>query len=422
MVPIGYNIVLRWDIGAFMGWCLPTQQKSERNMQTQTKGRVEGLYIDENVELRAGALNFGGRIEDISFGDVPAAQAAWQSGDPDVLLWVPGFVDLHNHGGNGGSFPNGDYDQCRAAARFHRAHGTTTLIASMVSGTQAELCARAELLATLADEGDIAGIHMEGPFIAAAKCGAQDPSRIVPGNPDFFRAVIDAARGHLRSITFAPETQAAAELLEVCAEHDIIASLGHTEADYETTLRVMEQAKDLGVTVTGTHLFNAMPPIHHRAPGTVAALLTGSKAGDAGVELIADGVHLADGTVDMAYNRRAFAVTDAMAAAGMADGSYELGSLPVTVTDGVARVDSGAIAGGTSTLAQQFARFAARHGAEEAVRFTSTTAADVLGDKDIGRLAPGKRANLVGLNAQFEPMRVIADGIDITAATDTDSR
>ena len=124
----------------------------------------------------------------------------------------------------------------------------------------------------------------------------------------------------------------------------------------------------------------------------------------------------------MAYNRRSFAVTDAMAAAGMADGSYVLGSLPVTVTGGVARVGSGAIAGGTSTLSQQFARFAARHGAEEAVRFTSTTAADVLGDKDIGRLAPGKRANLVGLNAQFEPMRVIADGIDITAATDTDSR
>lgn len=384
-------------------------------MQTQTKGRVEGLYIDENVELRAGALNFGGRIEDISCGDVPAAQAAWQSGDTDVLLWVPGFVDLHNHGGYGGSFPNGDYDQCRAAARFHRAHGTTTLIASMVSGTRAELCTRAELLATLAEEGEIVGIHMEGPFIAAAKCGAQDPSRIVPGDPDFFRAVIDAARGHLRSITFAPETRATAELLEVCAEHDIIASLGHTEADYETTLQVMGQAQDLGVTVTGTHLFNAMPPIHHRAPGTVAALLAGAKAGDVGVELIADG------TVDMAYNRCAFAVTDAMAAAGMVDGSYELGSLPVTVTDGVARVGNGAIAGGTSTLAQQFARFAARHGAEEAVRFTSTTAADVLGDKDVGRLAPGKRANLVGLNTHFEPVRVIADGIDITAAIDTDS-
>ena len=379
---------------------------------TGSQGHVEGLYIDENFELRAGAVTFGENIEGIALGDVPAAEAAWRAGDPDALLWVPGFVDLHNHGGNGGGFPNGDYEQCLAAARFHRARGTTTLLASMVSGTQEELCARAELLAQLAEEGEIAGIHMEGPFIAAAKCGAQDPSRIVPGDPDFFRAVIAAARGHLRSITFAPETENAEELLAVCAEHNIIASLGHTEADYDTTLGVIAKAKELGVTVTATHLFNAMPPVHHRAPGAVAALLTAAKAGDAAVELIADGVHLVDGTVDMAHNPRAFAVTDAMAAAGMADGAYELGSLPVTVSGGVARVDSGAIAGGTSTLAEQFARFAARHSLGEAVRFTSTTAADVLGCNDVGRIAVGARANLVGLNAQLEPVRVIVGGTE----------
>lgn len=381
-------------------------------MQTEATGHVEGLYIDENFELRAGAVTFGENIEGIKLGSVPAAEAAWRAGDPDALLWVPGFVDLHNHGGNGGGFPNGDYEQCLAAARFHRAHGTTTLLASLVSGTQEELCARAELLAQLAEEGEIAGIHMEGPFIAAAKCGAQDPSCIVPGDPDFFRAVIATARGHLRSITFAPETENVDKLLEVCAEHGIIASLGHTEADYDTTLKVIAKAKELGVTVTGTHLFNAMPPIHHRAPGTVAALLTAAKAGDVAVELIADGVHLVDGTVDMAYNPRAFAVTDAMAAAGMADGAYELGSLPVTVSGGVARVPSGAIAGGTSTLSQQFASFAERHGLGEAVRFTSTTAADVLGETELGRIAVGARANLVGLNAQLEPVRVIVGGTE----------
>ena len=381
-------------------------------MQTEATGQVEGLYIDENFELRAGAITFGENIEGIVLGDAPAAEAAWRAGEPDALLWVPGFVDLHNHGGNGGGFPNGDYEQCLAAARFHRAQGTTTLLASMVSGTQEELCARAELLAQLAEEGEIAGIHMEGPFIAAAKCGAQDPSRIVPGDPDFFRAVIDAARGHLRSITFAPETENVDKLLELCAEQGIIASLGHTEADYDTTLNVIAKAKELGVTVTGTHLFNAMPSIHHRAPGPVAALLAAAKAGDGAVELIADGVHLVDGTVDMAYNPRAFAVTDAMAAAGMADGAYELGSLPVTVSGGVARVASGAIAGGTSTLAQQFAGFAARHGLGEAVRFTSTTAADVVGCKDLGRIAVGACANLVGLNAQLEPVRVIVGGTE----------
>lgn len=381
-------------------------------MQTEAKGHVEGLYIDENFELRAGAVTFGENIEGIALGDAPAAEAAWRAGDPDALLWVPGFVDLHNHGGNGGGFPNGDYEQCLAAARFHRAHGTTTLLASLVSGTQEELCARAELLAQPAEEGEIAGIHMEGPFIAAAKCGAQDPSRIVPGDPDFFRAVIAAARGHLRSITFAPETENVDKLLDVCAEHGIIASLGHTEADYDTTLSVIAKAKELGLTVTGTHLFNGMPSMHHRAPGPVAALLTAAKAGDVSVELIADGVHLVDGTVDMVHSHRAFAITDAMAAAGMADGDYELGSLPVTVSGGVARVPSGAIAGGTSTLAQQFVSFAARHGLGEAVRFTSTTAADVLGEKDLGRIAVGARANLVGLNAQLEPVRVIVDGTE----------
>ena len=139
---------------------------------TGSQGHVEGLYIDENFELRAGAVTFGENIEGIKLGSVPQAEAAWRAGDPDALLWVPGFVDLHNHGGNGGGFPNGDYEQCLAAARFHRAHGTTTLLASLVSGTQEELCARAELLAQLAEEGEIAGIHMEGPFIAAAKCGA----------------------------------------------------------------------------------------------------------------------------------------------------------------------------------------------------------------------------------------------------------
>ncbi|ACP31836.1 N-acetylglucosamine-6-phosphate deacetylase [Corynebacterium aurimucosum] len=381
-------------------------------MQTEAKGHVEGLYIDENFELRAGAVTFGENIEGIKLGDVPQAEAAWRAGDSDALLWVPGFVDLHNHGGNGGGFPNGDYEQCLAAARFHRAHGTTTLLASLVSGTQEELCTRTELLAQLAEEGEIAGIHMEGPFIAAAKCGAQDPSRIVPGDPDFFRAVIAAARGHLRSITFAPETDNADKLLEVCAEHGIIASLGHTEADYDTMLGVIAKAKELGLTVTGTHLFNGMPSIHHRAPGPVAALLTAAKAGDVSVELIADGVHLVDGTVDMVHSHRAFAITDAMAAAGMADGDYELGSLPVTVSGGVARVPSGAIAGGTSTLAQQFASFAERHGLGEAVRFTSTTAADVLGEKDLGRIAVGARANLVGLNAQLEPVRVIVGGAE----------
>ncbi|MDY6050257.1 MAG: amidohydrolase family protein [Corynebacterium sp.] len=356
----------------------------------------------------------------ISFSDtITAVEAQDSAAAADAITWVPGFVDLHNHGGNRGAFPTGSYEDCVRAATFHRRHGTTTLLASMVSGNRDELCRQAEVLARLTEAGLAAGSHMEGPFINAGKCGAQDPSRITAGDPDFFAAVIAAARGTLRSITFAPETEHVGELLDLCAKHHIIASLGHTEADFDTTMAAVNAAADRGVTVTATHLFNAMPQVHHRNPGAVAAMLTAATQGTAAVELIADGVHLADGTVDMAHSLRAFAVTDSMEAAGMPDGDYRLGQLHVTVDGGVARVDSGAIAGGTSTLLEQFARFRTRHSLSDAVAFTSTTAAHVLASArgeapTVGDIALGLAANLVGLNSAGQAVRVIVGGEELT--------
>lgn len=333
---------------------------------------------------------------------------------PDhTLTWVPGFVDLHNHGGNRGAFPTGTYEDCVTAASYHRSQGTTTLLASMVSGTCDELSSQAEILGALTEAGYVAGIHMEGPFISQCKCGAQDPSRIVPGDPDFFAKVCEAAGGHMRSITFAPETANVEGLLEVCKKYNVIASLGHTEADFATTAQVIAQAMQLGVTVTATHLFNAMPQVHHREPGAVGALIAAAKRGEVSLELVADGVHLHDGTVDLAFNHKAFAITDAMEAAGMPDGQYRLGQLNVTVTDRVARVDSGAIAGGTSTLREQFMRFAARHNDQESVQFTSTTAAHVLGNDTIGDIAVGKKANLVGLTPNGAVEQVLVGATEL---------
>lgn len=341
------------------------------------------------------------------------ATASSHSDHDDYLTWVPGFVDLHNHGGNKGAFHTGTVEDCERAANFHLAHGTTTLLASLVSGTRDELCSQSELLAGLAERGLIHGIHMEGPFISACRCGAQDPSRITEGDPEFFADVIEAARGHLRSITFAPETDNATELMKLCAKHNIIASLGHTDADFATTLAMVEYGRRLGATVTATHLFNAMPQIHHRDPGAAAALITAGRAQLAHVELVADGVHLDDGTVDMVAGLGAFAVTDAVEAAGMPDGMYRLGQLDVIVIDGVARITDeagkpAAIAGGTSTLAQQFSRFASRHSLEEAVEFTSTVAADVAGlGLRRGRIDVGFDADLVGLDRTLTPVRVL---------------
>lgn len=370
--------------------------------------RVQGRILTPQRDLGFGEVSFGTHIEAVS---LESASAATDGADPDeALTWVPGFIDLHNHGGALGAFPSGSVEDCRKAAEYHRSQGTTTLLASTVSANREELCTQVERLAQLVDEGLIRGIHLEGPFVSPAKPGAQDPSRIIGGDPDMFQDVVEAARGTVRAITFAPETDNVEELLALCQRYDIIASLGHTDTDYATTAAVISKANELGVTVTATHLFNAMPPLHHRDPGPVGALLAAARQGKAYVELIADGVHLADAVVDSVYGPGAFAVSDAMEAAGMCDGCYRLGHLDVTVTDRVARIANGAIAGGTSTIAEQFARFMSRRSPADAVRFTSTTAAEVLRDPSLGDIAPGMRADLVGLDSNYRPVVVYSGG------------
>ncbi|WP_293773415.1 amidohydrolase family protein [uncultured Corynebacterium sp.] len=332
-------------------------------------------------------------------------------------LWVPGFVDLHNHGGRGGAFPTGSTEDCRRAALYHRENGTTTLLASTVSANEEELLRQIERLRPLVAEGLIAGVHLEGPFVSPHKCGAQNPDRVSPGDPDLFARLLDAAEGDILSMTFAPETAHVRELLTLCARHGVLASLGHTAADAATTAQALQLAAEVGAAVTATHLFNAMPPVHHRAPGAAAALIAAGRGGTAGLELVADGVHLADATVDMVAagpNSAAFAVTDAMEAAGMADGDYVLGALDVVVSEGVARLRTvdgspGAIAGGTSTLREQFLRFRARHGTQAAVAFTSANAARVLRQvTHVPTPEVGQPARLVGLDTAGRVTQVIA--------------
>ncbi|WP_224400127.1 N-acetylglucosamine-6-phosphate deacetylase [Corynebacterium poyangense] len=338
--------------------------------------------------------------------------------DPHLPYLIPGFVDLHNHGGDGGAFPTGTLEECRRAAMYHRKHGSTTLLASLVSAAGDHLVAQTALLADLADEGLIAGIHMEGPFIAECRCGAQDPAAIIPGDPELFSEVIKAGRGYLKQITFAPETDNAVALLDLCAEHGVIASLGHTDADFTTTTAVIAAAAARGVTVTATHLFNAMPQLHHRNPGPIAALMESAGRGVAGLEIIADGVHLSDDTVaflDTATDH-AFLITDAMEAAGKPDGQYILGSLDVTVSHGVARLTpgTGAIAGGTSTIASQVSRHWQRGWSlDHVVAMSSMRAATILGVTPPG-LVIGGPADVVELNCQGQFQRCLAAGAEFT--------
>ncbi|GAA2385519.1 N-acetylglucosamine-6-phosphate deacetylase [Streptomyces viridochromogenes] len=314
---------------------------------------------------------------------------------------VPGFVDIHNHGGGGASFTSGTPEDVLKGIHTHRVHGTTTLVASTVTGDMDFLTHRAGLLSELAEQGDLAGIHFEGPFISPCRKGAHSEELLRHPDPADVRKLVDAARGHAAMVTLATELPGGIDSVRMLAEHGVIAAIGHTDADYEQTV----EAIDAGATVA-THLFNAMPPLGHREPGPIVALLEDERVT---VELINDGTHLHPASLELAFrhagaDRVAF-ITDAMDAAGFGDGRYMLGPLEVEVADGVARlVEGGSIAGSTLTLDRAFKRAVTidRLPVGDVVAALSANPAKLLGRYDrVGSLEPGKDADLVVLDADF---------------------
>lgn len=323
---------------------------------------------------------------------------------------VPGFVDLHVHGGGGGSYSSGTAEEALVAARAHLAHGTTTTLASTVTGTVEDLCRQAAVLSELVEDGVLAGVHFEGPFLSRRRCGAHRPDLLRDPEPALVRRLVESARGTARMLTLAPELPGGVAAVRQLVGLGVVAAVGHTDAGYERTRAAIEA----GATVA-THLFNAMPGIHHRAPGPIPALLEDERVT---VELIADGVHTHRSVLELALGRtgagRVAFVSDAMGAAGLGDGLYPLGPLRVRVAGGVARlVEGGAIAGSTLTLDRAFRRAVTVHGMapEAAVRVLSANPARLLGLSDrIGSLEAGKQADLVVLDREWEPVAVMRRG------------
>ncbi|WLQ65002.1 MULTISPECIES: N-acetylglucosamine-6-phosphate deacetylase [Streptomyces] len=323
---------------------------------------------------------------------------------------VPGFVDIHNHGGGGASFATGTAEDVLTGVRAHREHGTTTVVASTVTGEMDFLARQAGLLSELVEQGELAGIHFEGPFISPCRKGAHSEELLRDPDPAEVRKLLDAARGSARMVTLATELPCGIESVRLLAEHGVIAAVGHTDATYEQTV----EAIDAGATVA-THLYNAMPAIGHRAPGPIAALLEDERVT---VELINDGTHLHPAALELAYHHagagRVALITDAMDAAGAGDGFYELGPLAVEVRGGVARlVEGGSIAGSTLTLDTAFRRAVTidRIPVEDVVRSISANPARLLGlDDRVGSLDPGKDADLVVLDADFVLKGVMRQG------------
>jgi N-acetylglucosamine-6-phosphate deacetylase len=285
-------------------------------------------------------------------------------------------------------------------------------LASLVTASPSDLLAAVHGLAEATRDGVIAGIHLEGPWLSTAHRGAHDHTQMRDATPAEIDALLTAGDGAIRMVTLAPERPGSDDAITRFVDAGVVVAVGHTDATYEQTRHAIE----LGATV-GTHLFNAMRPLHHREPGPALALLEDPRVI---VEVIADGVHVHPAvvhtTIQAAGADRVALVTDATAAAGAKDGEYRLGAVPVDVVEGVARVrGTPTIAGSTATMDQLFCA-AAGLGADRdsgliaAVLLTSTTPARALGIDGAGALRVGGDANLVVLNQDLTAHAVMSGG------------
>ncbi|WP_263118485.1 amidohydrolase family protein [Cellulomonas fimi] len=414
---------------------IPTVLRGEVVTPTEilTDGAV--VLIDDRIAWVGSVADLPGQWRE----DLPAEPA------PGTTV-LPGLVDVHDHGGGGESFPDATgADQARTAAREHLRHGTTALVASLVTAPREVLLARVALLADLVDAGELIGIHAEGPFLSADRCGAQNPDDMLGGDPVLVAELAAAARGHLVTMTVAPEVPGVADggpgrpdALSALVEAGAVPSIGHTDAHAPVVEAAIargrallaggERAESVGggtlpgrsPRLTATHLFNGMRPLHHRDPGPIAACLAAASRGELVVELVADGTHLDPATVrsvfDLVGPEQIMLVTDAMAAAGMPDGDYRLGPMAVRVGDGVARLiaedgTSGAIAGGTAHLIDVVrATVAAGVPLVSAVRAAATTPATVVGRDDLGALVAGRRGDVLITQDDLSPIAVYRGG------------
>jgi N-acetylglucosamine-6-phosphate deacetylase len=376
--------------------------------------------------IEEGVLHWeGSRITEAGPADRVAPEPSGRL--PEGFLILPGLVDLHCHGGGGGDFTSGSAADIRTAAQFLHRSGSTTFLASTCAAPVDELEAAFGRLADEVDAGLLGGIHAEGPYLSPERNGAHDPAYLRLPDREVTARLILAARGHLASMTYAPELPGSDALVYDLVMHGVIPSIGHTDGSSESTTAALdlinEELDSTGFAgfsgrPTATHLFNAMPPIHHRIPGPVPLLLQRARLGEIAVELIADNVHLHPETVRLAFTiagaDNICLVSDSTAAAGCTSGSYRLGHRDVSVVGGSAVLtDTGALAGGGGTLLDVVrCTVQAGVGVAEAVRAATAIPAAVLGFADeVGSLRPGLRADAVVVSPDLQLRGVLRDGV-----------
>jgi N-acetylglucosamine-6-phosphate deacetylase len=380
-------------------------------MSTATLFHSARIYALDGVIPDGWLLADDGLIAALGAGAPPAGVApgaTWN--DLQGALLVPGLVDLHAHGALGCDTMDADPEALRTMARFYAQHGVTGFLAATMSAPapeiQAALGAIGATMRAGTDGATLLGAHVEGPYLDAARRGAQDARWLRAACADEYGAFLDS--GVVRLLTLAPEAPGSRDLIRYARRRGAVVSIGHTGADYDT----MREAVGLGVSQV-THLFNGMAPLHHREPGAVgAALLLEALT----CELIADLVHVHPAVLALAYRCKGpegiALVTDAMAGAGMPDGDYTLGGAQVAVRQGIARDVSGALAGSTLTLERAVANMAQATGApmEGVLPMASRTPARCLGLAAKGDIAIGRDADLAMLDTALQVQLTMVRG------------
>jgi N-acetylglucosamine-6-phosphate deacetylase len=361
----------------------------------------------------------GGRIASISTRAASGVPAGASILDFPEATLAPSFFDIHIHGAAGHDSMEATPEALAAIGTFLASRGTARFLATTVTAPiDATLRAVAGLAKLMTSPPAVGaarplGIHLEGPFLSHAKRGVHPPEYLLAPDIALFDRIYEAAEGHVRLITLAPELPGASEFAAHAVARGVRVSLGHSNATAAET----RAAIAAGAT-SATHTFNAMRPLDHREPGILGTVLTTDSLF---AELICDGIHSAPEMTKLWWRakgpNRAILVTDAMSAAGMPDGEYRLGGLTVQVADGRATSD-GVLAGSVLTLDRALSNFLAFTGAtlEQGLRLLTANPAVLTGfEAETGSLAPGISANLVAVTPEGHLAASILNGIPVSA-------
>lgn len=357
--------------------------------------------------------NVSVRVEDGKITEI--AQGLSEKAGEEVVelgenLLIPGFIDLHTHGCVGYDFSTADKEEIDKMCGFYLSKGITSVAGTTMTMGYEDYKKAAATIGEYMDgveNHNLIGINMEGPFLSVEKKGAHDPQYIIDASQEKMDELNKLAKGHFLIVDIAPERPGAIEFIKKNSK-DYVISVAHTPADYEKTMEAFEA----GATQV-THLFNAMNGLGHRDPGVPGAAF----AAGANVEMICDGIHIHPTVMKMVYKlfkERLLVISDSMSAAGLQDGEYVLGGLPVFVKEGKATLDNGTIAGSTTDMLKEMGVWMDSCGLsmEEILPCMTINQAKAVHMEDkIGSIETGKAADLVVISPEREVQAVYKNGI-----------